>query len=100
MEQHRYFVIVNQVMKLRARVRNTSIKQYFSYIVALSFIGRRNRRKPLIFCSSTDILHHKEQEKTTDLLVLLFYHYVPNFYVSGTAEDQWFSPVPCDEVCQ
>ena len=71
--------------------------------------------------------------------VLLFYHYVPNFYesfccpkvmyfcftimflifmsvelqkisdfllflvmkyVSGTAEDQWFSPVPCDEVCQ
>jgi hypothetical protein len=28
----------------------------------------RNRRKSLIFCSSTDILHHKEQEKTTDLL--------------------------------
>jgi hypothetical protein len=21
-------------------------------------------------------------------------------YVGGTAEDQWFSPVPCDEVCQ
>jgi hypothetical protein len=35
--------------------------------VVFSFITR-NRRKPLIFCSSTDILHHKEQEKTTDLL--------------------------------
>jgi hypothetical protein len=21
-------------------------------------------------------------------------------YVGGTAEDQWFSPVPCDELCQ
>jgi hypothetical protein len=47
-------------------VSETAEDQWFSPVP--TYFITRNRRKPLIFCSSTDILHHKEQEKITDLL--------------------------------